>query len=300
MNSPEVFLAYHCPRLRSEHLRSPCVLNMAKFKELRAKFPQALLGPLEHCGACKGKDLVVKESPAAATVKEKDMSGVVAFKSVAEAEKVLGTGVLGKLTPGESIDRSVEGTSPVSSSITGPPQAKGQFCKNHPEIESKIDKNGHHMGLCRECLAARAAANSRKRGLKVAKKKMTPAVARDLGIAPAQPVRQISPAETKIDVHATAPTPDPQPMCLTHNLPIKFNAKGVSMGGCEECRREIAAMGGHKAKIQLSMHPLERVFAGHDVELEWLYSQAREQVRTPEGQLIYLCKQAMREASVVG
>ena len=72
------------------------------------------------------------------------------------------------------------------------------------------------------------------------------------------------------------------------------------MGGCEECRREIACMGGHKAKIQLAMNPLERIFADHSNELEWLYKEAREQVRSPEGQLIYLLKLAMREASVVG
>jgi len=82
-------------------------------------------------------------------------------------------------------------------------------------------------------------------------------------------------------------------MCLAHNLPIKFYAKGISMGGCEECRREIAAMGGHKAKIQLAMNPLERIFADHPAELSWLRDHARDQVRTPEGQLIFLVRSAM-------
>jgi hypothetical protein len=129
---------------------------------------------------------------------------------------------------------------------------------------------------------------------------MTPALARDLG-----KVKGVMAAATKPSppaaIHqaptADAPRVQPEaPMCITHNLPIKFNAKGISMGGCEECRREIAAMGGHKAKIQLAMNPLERVFADHPKELEWLCSHAREQVRSPEGQLIYLCKQAMEAA----
>jgi hypothetical protein len=67
------------------------------------------------------------------------------------------------------------------------------------------------------------------------------------------------------------------------------------MGGCEECRREIAAMGGHKAKMQLAQNPLERVFHGHADALTWLCSYASEQVRTPEGQLVFMVKQAMAQ-----
>jgi hypothetical protein len=67
------------------------------------------------------------------------------------------------------------------------------------------------------------------------------------------------------------------------------------MGGCEECRREIAALGGHKARILLAQSPLERVFAKHRDELAWLCSYAQKQVRTPEGQLIFMVKQAMAQ-----
>jgi hypothetical protein len=67
------------------------------------------------------------------------------------------------------------------------------------------------------------------------------------------------------------------------------------MGGCEECRREIAAMGGAKAKIQLAQNPIELIFAAYPEELAWLLESARDQVRTPEGQLIYLVRQAWEQ-----
>lgn len=59
-----MFLPYHCPRLHNGYfLRSPCAGKVAEARAHRAKFPQALLGALEHCLDCRGKDLVVMKAP---------------------------------------------------------------------------------------------------------------------------------------------------------------------------------------------------------------------------------------------
>jgi hypothetical protein len=307
MSGGEPFLAFYCPKLRSDTLRSPCALNLAKAKELRQKFPNALLGPIEHCAACKGVDLVVREAPVShlggktelagglhddavtplapdnlaataievspETKEDKDMGGVVKFKDQGEAERFLGKGKI---------------------PVDPPPR-----CPKHPhepQIGCSPDgkRAGQYLGACQKCMA------ERRLGRKP-KGTMTPAVARDLGIAPVpaptvKPICQTPTPDPEINVHLPGLAADPSPpMCTTHNLPIKFNAKGISMGGCEVCRREIAAMGGHKAKILAAVDPLERIFADHDAELEWLVGVARDQVRTPEGHLVYLVRVAMRQ-----
>lgn len=59
-----IFLPYHCPRLHKAYfLRSPCAGKVAEAEALRTKFPQALLGPLEHCLNCQGKDLIERQAP---------------------------------------------------------------------------------------------------------------------------------------------------------------------------------------------------------------------------------------------
>lgn len=347
-----MFLPYHCPRLHNGNfLRSPCAGKVAEAQARRAKFPQALLGALEHCLDCQGRDLVVRAAPeggkgvevgrpgqpagdklssssdhggtpslkvnkippnpplvkggkkAGTAQEDRGMGTAVKFKDQEEAERVLGAGTVPKEDP-------------------DPPK-----CPKHPG-EPQIACNpegkraGQYMGKCRVCqdeLVKKM--NAAKASKKITRGKMTPAVARDLGLkAAAKDAAVVEPSPVAAAVAGSVGLPAalvekdlsevnyssartakaqasanhaPPPMCTTHNLPIKFNAKGISMGGCEECRREIAAMGGHKAKIQLALNPLERVFAGHTDELEWLCSYAQKQVRTPEGQLIFMVKQAM-------
>jgi hypothetical protein len=60
------FLPYFCEKLRTKYLLPPCANNLARIKALRAKWPEAHIGPLEHCLDCRGKDLVTREAPAAA------------------------------------------------------------------------------------------------------------------------------------------------------------------------------------------------------------------------------------------
>jgi len=269
------FLPYRCERLRGDYLQSPCGRQVAEAEARRQKFPQALLGPLEHCLACRGRDLIIREAAAgkiepsvepsvdlpAAAKKAKEgqnMGGVVACKDEAEAARVLGPGKI-----------------PVIAECLPPLPVKGQFCKYHPEVESRRNKHGTYMGLCRECLAARASRNSRNRGQKALHAKMTHAVARDLGKRPP----------------ARLPDTPPDPLrCATHNLPIKFNRLGVSMGGCEVCRQEIASPGGHRAMDKVNQGPLERIFAEHPEELAWLRQHSQGLVRKPEEQLIFICR----------
>ena len=82
-------LPYHCPEFKLDALLPPCKAKLAQIKTLRSKFPDAWLGPLEHCLGCKGEKLVVRELPAVATVKQ-DLTVQEEEKcmSNAQAEKI--------------------------------------------------------------------------------------------------------------------------------------------------------------------------------------------------------------------
>lgn len=198
-------LPYHCPKLSGDYLRAPCEGNLARGKEWREKFPHALKPyPLDYCEQCGGKELVARESLPKKTEnfdKERQMPPAVRFKNEAEFEKIMNQGKM----------------------PTAPVPAKGQFCKNHPTILSKQDKNGCFMGLCRECLVARGKASKGKpRG---GKDKMPPAVARDLsqGTSAVAPVCQISPTPALINVQTeVVPAPPPEETSMGPGLLLDF------------------------------------------------------------------------------
>lgn len=240
-------MGYHCPKLRSDHLRLPCDLNISKLKELRKKFPNALLGPLEHCATCKGKELVVREAlegmsvvkPSAVSPENRQvieqngiippltgqgpplpdmagnydkgyekLGGDVLDLATQNRSETLAPHLERKTAPGPELGfeaavpllsdnlNDFKDAAPLGTKGESMPQVqvqaprempaavkgliKGQFCKNHPEVEARKDKHGVYMGRCRACLAAAMARNRRKRGGKAADKTMTPAVARDL------------------------------------------------------------------------------------------------------------------------
>lgn len=293
-------LPYHCAKLRGDFLREPCSSNLVKAREHRAKFPQALLGPLEHCLGCEGRELVVREVPLTETVStgESTMQQLSPEK-IARTRKMV-QGMVERYGT-ESARQEEQAMGGVVKFRDEAELGAGKFqadpaprCPKHPEepqIACKGARAGQYLGACQVCM------QERRVGRK-GKEKMTPAVVRDLGIwtkpAPPYPLQPAPAPAPAPAVHGGEVTPA-RPMCLTHNLPIKFNAKGISMGGCEECRREIAAMGGHKAKIQLAANPLERVFAGYEAELAWLLQLAAEQLRTPAAQLVFLLRQTMQE-----
>jgi hypothetical protein len=99
--------------------------------------------------------------------------------------------------------------------------------------------------------------------------------------------------EAKVKV---VPTPAPHhevKLCPKHNLPIKYNAKGVSMGGCQACRTEISARGGAKVGEFYKIPPVDRIFEDFPEIGEWIKAQAADSIRTPEQQVVFICKQAM-------
>jgi hypothetical protein len=293
------FLAYHCPKLRSRHLRSPCGANVAKAQELRGKFPQALLGPIEHCITCQGQDLIVSEFTKA------KMSPVVV--SLAEGEKIIGPERMKKLMAGTEAD-------------AGP-----AFCKHHPEVPAKLTKNGRSMGRCVACLAATVARNSRNRGEKIAKDTMTKAVARDLAAKPEPGVRQNEAAaagntlepsyspmvasrqavpdfqDTPCPGFPEASTiPDPIPPVCTHppDRPARIDSLGRNMRLCTKCLatrgRMVIKANRDEGKTGPPFYlPLNQgKYAGLKDRLE---DSAEENERSLVQEIMYWLKLAMRE-----
>ncbi len=318
------FLAYHCPKLRSEHLRSPCGSNLAKAKELRQKFSNALLGPLEHCAACKGRDLVVREAPVSHFEQKTELGPGHHNDLVApQIEEKLND--LDEASPLCLNEESME-PAPIKE---GPPAGtpappdpspapiKGQFCKNHPEVESKKAKNGVYMGRCVSCLAAVAAKNSRNRGAKADKEKMTPAVARDLarkkaataltggnmaGVVAFKDEREAA----KVLGSGFPGSPEPVPICNNPHdppVPAQIDKRGRSTGYCPAClslrgrkmatETQQAGTGVVPFSIPLNRPEYKELKA-------WLIAQAEELEQDLPRQIIYRLKLAMREASPLG
>jgi hypothetical protein len=274
-------LPYHCPRLRCDYLRSPCAKMIEAAAEKWAVFPRAMLEFKDHCLECRGQELVRREGAKGAGVQsaqeDTDMRGVVAFKDEAEARRVLGPDKI-------------------------PAVSEAPCCPRHPnELQVACSETGKRagqfMGACKVCMAERRVGRKPK-----GTEKMTPAVLLDLKkkkgeVSVAESNAAIVPPvmENPALLPVAPPASGNSPLCTRHNRPIRFNRLGVSMGGCEECRREIAAIGGAKTKIQLAQNPIERIFAAYPDKLAWLLETAGSQVRTPEGQLIYLVRQAWEQ-----
>lgn len=354
------FLPYRCDKLCSEFLRRPCEKNLARVKAMREKFPEAWIGPLEHCLTCRGLDLITREAPVShfegktelqARIpgrlvapplpdnsqdfdkvspldpkeapreepfkEEREMAGVVVFKNEAEAERVLGpgklTGMAGETASGP--EGSQAGTPatlgrPAPLGTPAPPTApaptKGQFCKHHPEVESHKNKHGSYTGLCRPCMAARAAANSRNRGRKKDKGKMTPAVARDLG---KKQKPGLSPVTLPEGSQAGTPAPltaagSSVPTCKNHpEVPAKIDSLGRSMGLCPACLTARGRASGTKnTALGLTSAPVAIPLnqAKYAEIRQWLGEQAAENERTLLQEIMYRLKLAMRAGTVWG
>jgi hypothetical protein len=156
-------------------------------------------------------------------------------------------------------------------------------CPKHPENPQIVGgpdskRAGQYLGFCRQCLA-----ELRQQKGKGKKAAISGATAEGEVITAVAPeAGALAPPLEKATV-----------LCPVHHLPIKYNVKGVSMGGCIKCRQEIAAMGGYRAKIKAAIDPMEKVFESYPDELAWIREVAGCQVRTPEQQLVYLVRQAM-------
>jgi hypothetical protein len=341
---PGPFLPYRCDKLRSESLQRPCEKNLAQVKAKREKFPDARVGPLEHCLACRGRDLITREAPVPhfegktellkgsrqdlvapplqdnsqdfdkvspldpkeppieePLKEEREMAGVV-FKDIAEAERVLGAGKLTGIAE-ETIPRPIDPSIDRPTSLPAPP-VKGQFCKNHPEAEAHKNKHGGYLGRCRACMATQAAANSRNRGGKAAKGKMTAAVARDL--AKKQERAPMPPAEPADSHGSVRPLYSEQyfPVCKNHpTVSAKIDSLGRSMGLCAECLTARGrAFGTKNTAMGLTSPPVAIPLnqAQYAEIRQWLKEQAAENKRTLLQEIMYRLKLAMREATGCG
>lgn len=298
------FLPYHCARLRGDYLQPPCAKQVALAKERQDKFPHALLGSLEHCLACKGKDIEIREAPVShlegktelagqgpgvevvpqqqdnlqdfeeaaplGPKEDKGMKGVVRFKDATEAERVLGPGKIPMPAP---------------------------RCPKHPQ-EPQIGcsdsgkRAGQFMGACKICLAERKLG----RKPKTAKEKMTPTVARDLakGTADGNVCATGAPSSK---ISTKAGSPGPEHPCPEHPENERHRDKNDRLlPVCKTCysiqgKKNLIPGQGCKAGNVVLAFPEKYAEVG-----AWFWSQVEENVRTPQEQLIYLCKRAMAAA----
>jgi hypothetical protein len=279
-------LPYHCPEHQSDHLISPCVKQLARIAAM-GKAGLIWLGPLEKCVACQGKKLIIREAPppmsaaVAPPEKEEKMAGVVNFKNVEEAEKVLGPGKLTGMSGGVA-----ESAAPAPINI--------QFCKNHPEVEAHKNKHGRYMGLCLECLRDRAARNSRNRAGKVPQGKQE-----DSPFNYAGPVAPDNHPDVR-PLYAEGPSPT----CKNHSdRPAKIDNLGRSMGLCSEClsaRGRKAGLENTARGITAPPMSIPLNLAKYEDLKNWLITQAEENERTLQHEIIYRLKLAMREATDCG
>jgi hypothetical protein len=203
------FLPFHCPRLKGDYLKEPCTTKLAQLKALTEKFNLPFLGPLEHCRACQGKELVTREAPSpqpspARGEEEEEMN--VARGKLTEAEA--------KRLPPQVLAQAV----PLNEGEDAPPE----------------------------------------------------------------------PAEVRAG--STRKEKTAKQVCAKHGKPIKFNRRGVSMGGCEDCRKEISACGGAAAD------PMVRLFKGREELRAWLEAEGHRNCRSPEQQMVYCCLLAYESA----
>lgn len=277
-------LRYRCEKLRLECVQAPCDKNLAKAREHRDKFAHAMLPyPLDLCTKCKGKELLTLEAPLEATGRQ-DLT-VQVEEIMAEYD--------GNIIPEVTKSLAYLDTTPPSAPI------KDQFCKNHPEIEAHKNKHGGYMGLCRECLAARAAENSWNRG-KLARGKMTRSVARDLEKAKEVSVAATKPAPAPPVLSTNPPGtyPGPEPTCNNHpGSPAKIDSLGRSMGLCSVCLSARGRKAGiENARLGKTSPPIaiplnQPRFA--DLKA-WLEAQAEENERSLLQEIMFRLKISMR------
>jgi hypothetical protein len=313
-----IFLPYHCPRLSNGNfLRSPCAGKIAEAEERRAKFPQALLGALEHCLNCRGKDLVEREAP---VIPPDEKNRTITVSAIEEAIPLDERKSESKLNdiPLTAKEGVMEYTGDIRPEVTmgaqfvGPPQ-----CPKHPQepqVQCGPDSKraGQFMGVCKICMAERRL--GRKKGK--AKEKMTPAVARDIGKGrqtsmkgavvfkdEAEAERVLGPGKITVvhalDSKATVSPVPPESACKKHpDRLAQIDALGRNMRLCPECLAERGRKSAEKNREQgLTGAPFNiPLNAGKWAELkEWLSREAEENERTLRQEVMYRLKRVMRE-----
>ncbi len=293
------FLPFHCPRLKADFFKAPCAKKLMQVKALKTEFKLPFLGPLEHCWVCQGKELVRRAEPFCADpqkgsveMKTEGEEAMAVQLSVAEAKRVLPKEVLerpeamaekspspqpspargegeGRRAGTPALPAAVEPA--VNQSIkqsSQPPAAAGpEQAGPRPQGETGMRKGRLSVSEAEEIF-----------GKEKVGEILAPAVARlAAALVPLPPRKQKREKEGQMKE---------QKMCAKHGKPIKFNRRGYSMGGCEDCRKEISASGGAAAD------PMLRLFKGREELRTWIEAEAQRQVRTPEQQMVWCCLQA--------
>jgi hypothetical protein len=314
-----VELPYRCEKMRSETLRRPCEQNVAKAKELRQKFPHALLGPIEYCLECKGENLHVREG------------AVIHLEAKTRPGDELVTAPIAP--PGPSNLPDIDHTAPpdrkkaemeIMPKLKGPqagtPAPLSPRCPKHPhepQVQCGPDSKraGQYLGACKVCMAERKVGR-KKKGVK---EKMTPAVRRDLrkgGSASvkgavvfkteAEAERVLGPGKVPPDVRQTdlvqpeINVQPPEPTCNNHpDRPAKIDRLGRSMAMCAEClsiRGRKAGIGNHERGLTSPPVSIPLNQAKYAEVRDWLETSAEENERSLQNEIMYQLKLAMRGA----
>jgi|WetSurMetagenome_2_1015567.scaffolds.fasta_scaffold46588_3 hypothetical protein len=290
-------LPYHCAKLHLDTMRPPCEAKIVQAEALMAKSPNAMIGALEHCLNCKGQNLQVRPA------KEQQM-------------EPMPSPMAADITP---IRRENE-----------PPVAAAPRCPKHPaepQVACGPDSKraGQYLGACKICMAERRTGREKK----LDTKQMTPAVARDFGVAPVvmralppdkiaagraavtrmvesrdkareaarQSSEPVAPEATVKD-NLTVQLPPPDLACKNHpDRLAKIDSLGRNMRICNEC---MAERGQRSAQANRDSGVTGAPFfiplnAGKWAELKsWLEEQAGENERTLQQEIMFRLKLAMR------
>ena len=288
-------LPYHCPTFKADFLLPPCTGKMAQIKRLQAKFPEAWLGPLDHCRVCKGAQLVTRELPDQAT-------GKTYFIIEDPPEEKLPQELPNAL--GEKLPQELEECMSISLSekINVQPTVKvvPPRCPKHPgepQIAATGKRAGQYLGACLVCMQERGAGRKPKDNL-------TPAVARDLVVAPKPAAPAPDPPATRIPELAHDLKVNPAHPCKNHPYRESvIDSLGRNTRYCSECHQERGRRSGKmsqehgKTGDPVSI-PLNQ---GKYAELKiWLEEQAAENERSLNQEIMFRLKMSMRGANPLG
>lgn len=210
--------------------------------------------------------------------------------------------------------------------VTNAPTFTVPRCPKHPQepqvaCSSTSKRAGQFMGACKICIA------ERRLNWKPAAAKMTPAVARDLGLKAAPPpsaskgdntagVVKFKDAAEAVRVLGKDKLPElgqdepegrplyaagPKPSCNNHpDRPAKIDRLGRSMALCDEClsiRGRKAGIDNHKRGLTSPPVSIPLNQAKYAELRTWLDIQAEENERSLQNEIMFRLKLAMREAS---
>jgi hypothetical protein len=303
-------LPYHCPTLKADYFKLPCEVQVAAAKTFRVKFPHAVMpyGP-EQCLKCGGKDLVTRvehdnlshdkvEHVEVEQGKVLDAAPMIISETANEVEKI------------NTVTDFQNERQNMTEIMIAPRCPKHP---NEPQVQCGPDSKraGQYLGACLVCMAERRVGRK-------GKDSMTPAVARDLGKGgltsvksavvfkdEAEAERVLGPGKVPAATVAVAEdTPlCKNPDCPSPGSPAKIDKLGRSMGLCLKClsaRGRKVGIGNYERGITSAPVSIPLNQAKYAEIKAWLETQAAENERTLQAEIMYRLKIVMREANTHG